>query len=263
MVHLDGIEESTEGRKRVRGPAKPYPLLTFESVLVLAAAIMEHGVDGRLNRRTLFDKLERSPDSSLSRNMVTASSKYDLTKGGYAATDLEMTDDGRIALEIKISPQEALEKRFNLSIERFQPFRIIFEKLKGRRLPDKQVLSDEFARNSVPKGESGKAAEIFTENLRFIGLLRNVNGSEQVIGVEEVPASVPNVQDVQSASPTQQESQLTVPATVAPPLSTSTEISSEPTVHIDVQIHIDSSATFEQIDQIFSSMARHLYGRES
>jgi hypothetical protein len=35
-----------------------------------------------------------------------------------------------------------------------------------------------------------------------------------------------------------------------------------PDVHIDVQVHIDPAATAEQIDQIFASMARHLYGRD-
>lgn len=35
-----------------------------------------------------------------------------------------------------------------------------------------------------------------------------------------------------------------------------------PDVHIDVQVHIDPAATAEQIDQIFASMARHLYGKE-
>lgn len=32
-----------------------------------------------------------------------------------------------------------------------------------------------------------------------------------------------------------------------------------PNVHLDIQIHIPSDATSEQIDQIFASMARHLY----
>jgi hypothetical protein len=32
-----------------------------------------------------------------------------------------------------------------------------------------------------------------------------------------------------------------------------------PTLHIDIQIHIASDATPEQIDQIFSSMGKHLY----
>lgn len=35
-----------------------------------------------------------------------------------------------------------------------------------------------------------------------------------------------------------------------------------PSVHIDIQVHIDPAATAEQIDQIFASMARHLYGRD-
>jgi hypothetical protein len=33
-----------------------------------------------------------------------------------------------------------------------------------------------------------------------------------------------------------------------------------PSVHIDIQIHISPEATVEQIDQIFKSMAKHLYG---
>ena len=32
-----------------------------------------------------------------------------------------------------------------------------------------------------------------------------------------------------------------------------------PSIHIDLQIHISPEATPEQIDQIFSSMKRHLY----
>lgn len=35
----------------------------------------------------------------------------------------------------------------------------------------------------------------------------------------------------------------------------------DPSLHIDVQIHIDANATPEQIDQIFASMSKHLYGR--
>ncbi len=37
--------------------------------------------------------------------------------------------------------------------------------------------------------------------------------------------------------------------------------SDRPVVHIDVNIHIDSNASADQIDQIFESMSRHLYSR--
>ena len=35
-----------------------------------------------------------------------------------------------------------------------------------------------------------------------------------------------------------------------------------PGLHIDVQIHIDAEATADQIDAVFASMAKHLYGRQ-
>jgi hypothetical protein len=35
---------------------------------------------------------------------------------------------------------------------------------------------------------------------------------------------------------------------------------SSPSVHIDIQIHISPEASTDQIDQIFKSMAKHLYG---
>jgi hypothetical protein len=40
------------------------------------------------------------------------------------------------------------------------------------------------------------------------------------------------------------------------------EAASDPEVHIDIQIHISPESTAEQIDQIFKSMANHLYGRK-
>lgn len=37
----------------------------------------------------------------------------------------------------------------------------------------------------------------------------------------------------------------------------------EPTIHIDIQIHISPETTEQQIDTIFASMAEHLYGNRS
>lgn len=37
--------------------------------------------------------------------------------------------------------------------------------------------------------------------------------------------------------------------------------SDSPSLHIDVQVHISSEASADQIDQVFASMAKHLYGR--
>jgi len=50
------------------------------------------------------------------------------------------------------------------------------------------------------------------------------------------------------------------PAKALPPTSRS---NGSPSLHIDLQIHISPDATADQIDAIFGSMARHLYGAKA
>lgn len=38
---------------------------------------------------------------------------------------------------------------------------------------------------------------------------------------------------------------------------------SNPGIHLDIQIHVPADATADQIDAIFRSMAKHIYGRET
>ena len=54
----------------------------------------------------------------------------------------------------------------------------------------------------------------------------------------------------------------TQPEPLSPPKNVVPSSQLAPTVHIDLQIHISPEASAEQIDSIFASMAKHLYGRE-
>lgn len=55
------------------------------------------------------------------------------------------------------------------------------------------------------------------------------------------------------------------PITASPAQTTpiATHGGSTPSVHIDIQIHISPEASTDQIDQIFKSMAKHLYGTKA
>jgi hypothetical protein len=53
------------------------------------------------------------------------------------------------------------------------------------------------------------------------------------------------------------------PPPPAPPLPPDNDRSTAPTLHIDVNVHIASDATPEQIDAIFASMSKHLYQQKS
>jgi hypothetical protein len=59
---------------------------------------------------------------------------------------------------------------------------------------------------------------------------------------------------------------LHTPAAVHPPqipgAHQSTGMTGGPGLHIDIQIHISPESTTEQIEKIFESMAKHLYGRK-
>jgi hypothetical protein len=45
--------------------------------------------------------------------------------------------------------------------------------------------------------------------------------------------------------------------------SRSGSVSFGPALHIDIQIHISPEASAAQIEQIFASMAKHVYGRST
>ena len=74
-----------EVKKRARRD-RPYPTLALADALKLAEAIVRvAGGSLKVRRLTLWEKLERSPTSSVSREPITNSGKYGLTIGSYQA----------------------------------------------------------------------------------------------------------------------------------------------------------------------------------
>jgi hypothetical protein len=51
-------------------------------------------------------------------------------------------------------------------------------------------------------------------------------------------------------------------ATHSPQMPAIPSVQAGPAIHIDIQIHISPESTAQQIDKIFESMAKHLYGRK-
>lgn len=68
-----------------------------------------------------------------------------------------------------------------------------------------------------------------------------------------------------NAAPTEttmQTGPLHTPAATKAPQTPHVPTAGGPEVHIDIQIHISPESTAQQIDKIFESMAKHLYGRK-
>ena len=249
-----------EKQRRGRGPTKPFPTMTFEDALGLPQSIVEYGVNGEIQRLTLCGKLGRSPSSSTTRALITNSAKYGLTSGGSNAQFLKVTESGRKVVDAELATPEL---RLNLAIEQFNPFKELYEKLTDQRLPDAAVLEDELGSLGVADADRQMAAEVFTANIRFIHLLQEISGSEYVTSLSQVVDQVPSPSADESPGAEGEPAKVEPAKPSEETIAGSVVAAKEPSVHIDVQIHIDSTASPAQIDQIFASMARHLYRRGS
>ena len=158
--HSQSDQELTVPARRGRGPSKPFPLAKFEDVLSIAKVIFNEGVGDELRRLTVFDRLGPSPSSGASRNMVTTSSRYGLTTGGYNADHLTLTEVGKAIVSQDTADPEIREKIFECAIGGFDIFNQLYERLKSRRLPALDVLRDQFIQLGLNGNDCRTASDI-------------------------------------------------------------------------------------------------------
>ena len=182
--------------KKVTGRAasKVFPTFSFQEALSIADAIQAHsGGTGRVRRITLFDTLNKSPDSGPSRQLVTNSARYGLTTGSYAAEHLEITPKGNAATNPDGDPKEKLKARFELAIDGIPAFKALYDKFAGNKLPAKPVMHDVLREAGVPDAALAECADAFIVNAKYVGLLKTIAGAERLLtidhAIEELPPS--------------------------------------------------------------------------
>jgi len=177
--------------RRGRSPTTPFPPVAFSTVLPLGEAIQLHGAGQPIRRLTLFEKLDRSPESSVGRLLIINSGRYGVTKGGYAAEFLELTELGAVATSPETHPREKLAARFKLAVEGIAPFKYLYDKNKGNRLPSPEVLRDSLEDVQIPPAQRTQCVDLFLENLKYLGLLRTLAGAERIIPIEQSLDDIP------------------------------------------------------------------------
>lgn len=179
--------------KATRKPRKErkFPALTFEEALVLPDAIQRYASGQKVRRLTLFERLNKNPDSMNARQLITASGQYGLTKGSYTAEHLELTPDGNEATSDDLAPAKKLEARFNLAIKNQVPFDFLYQKLKGNKMPVREVLADYLSEGNVEDDEKAECIDTFILNAKLLGLLRTIGGTERIIPIEQAIEEAP------------------------------------------------------------------------
>lgn len=183
---------------------KNFPASSFEQAIELAKAAYKIGAGEKVRRLTLFDAIGKSPDSGPSRQMITNSNKYGLTKGGYQADFIELTSQGIEAISDEISPVLALKAKFELSISNFPIFKFLYEKFAGSKIPSTTVVVDLICEQfpELDNESAHEAVETFIVNIKYLGLLQTISGAERLVtlehGLEKIPVTSSGIVQTQT-----------------------------------------------------------------
>ncbi len=177
---IAGAARANGERKRGR---KPYPVVAFADVLPLAEGIMKHNAGQQVVRETLLKKMELDAGAQSTRNLITNSNKYGATEGSYAAPNLKLTEKGLLAVNPKANPIDQKKARFALAIGDVAEFNAVFEKRKGNNMPAPEMLHDDLA--SLDAGDRKACADVFTSNVKHLGMLVDRDGAQYLMTLEE------------------------------------------------------------------------------
>lgn len=156
-----------------------YPKYSLVEALKLAESIRDNNASQPYNRVDLAASLETSPESSSFRILITASSKYGLTEGGYQAERIALTELGRSI----VSPTSDEERSEGLlrALYNIEFYKLFFSKFQNHRLPRKDLLLNTLEREfKIPPGDREQCYELLIKNATELGLLKDVGGTPYV-----------------------------------------------------------------------------------
>lgn len=172
---------------------RPFPAAVFEEPLDFARRVFAIGSGQPVKRLTLFDELGKSPESSASRQLIINAGRYGLTKGGIAADNIELTEEGRKCVDEQFTAREAARAKIDLAIIKVEPFNKLYERFVGNKLPAHSVLIDALKDYGVQDDFLAEGVETFIVNLRNVGLLKTLSGAERIVAIDmhldQLPAS--------------------------------------------------------------------------
>lgn len=236
-----------------------FPPTDLNEALIIAETIWNHNAGKPMRRLTLFNTIDRSPESSTSRSLLTASNGYGLTKGGYQAEEILLTERGQLIVE-KNDVKAKLDAVLGVKI-----FSDFFNNYKNSTLPSPPAGIDFLKSHGLSDKQTKPCLEILQKCGEQVELVQVITGVKRVVSVENALETLLKKGGIVNSDKPQGDLTNTQGSTTA--IGTANSVGTEPKVpslpvpHIDIQIHISADAKSDQIEKIFSCMAKYLYNR--
>ena len=159
---------------------RPFPMHTLQDALPVAQAIQDQNNGKPMNRLLLADAIQRKPASSEFKALLSSSLKYGMTTGTEKSEMISLEELG----DSLTRPRNSTERSSALKKAALQPelLRRIYEHYNNGKMPQGDFFSSVLERDfKVPRGRCGECAELLTENGRFAGIVRELQGALYVL----------------------------------------------------------------------------------
>lgn len=236
-------------------PKSLFPLYSVKDARQLADTIAQHNAGQPMRRLDVFEVLKKSPDSGPSRTLVSASSSYGLTSGGYQAETLSLTSLGE---RLSVEGDETALVDAVLGVDVFKKF---FESYKDGTVPAKVAAKSFLASGGIPGNRVEACWDMVLENGRHVGLIDKMSvGGERVLSREHAIErrfgdGAKGKGSGKLPVPPAEASKIEDPKVPPKPLGI-------PSLNINLEVHLPADVRPEVYDAIFSSMRKHLIDAE-
>ena len=173
----DQIIEQTKKRGRPSSDEQSFPRDPLSKVLKLVESIEKNNAGKPFDRLILAKSIDSSPNSSGFRQLITSSSKYGLTEGGYQAEKITLTSLGSSI----VAPTSDEEKRkgLMLALTNNPLFKTIIEFYNKKQIPREELLKNSLKKEfKVSPEDVDICLDIIMKNFENFNLIEDIKGNK-------------------------------------------------------------------------------------
>lgn len=156
-----------------------YPKYTLKECIRIAQAIEDKNAGQPYSRLDIGIALDLAPEGSTFRTMITGSTKYGITEGGYQAEKLSLTALGTSI----VTPMSEEEKNASIvqALQNVEVFKKFFDRFNLKKLPEDHLLKNTISREfGIPPGDAEGCLAILKKNLEDWGIVIDIKGNKWV-----------------------------------------------------------------------------------
>lgn len=191
------------------------PSITLEKALRIPSAIVDQYASKAASPVQLGMAIGIQPTSGKFRQLVSASSAYGLTSGGYTADKISLDKIGKKILK-PLSENDEFQGKLEAILKPAIQGKFLRE-YDGQALPSEKIACNVLESMGVPASKSATAYRVIKQNAEYVGVLQKINDKE-FIDFDAIPQDADN-----SSTPSTQTSEptpyvLTAPSIPQPPV---------------------------------------------